>query len=321
MFPDQERQRQAEMWVQRKLAAVAPLLLEAFHAGAESAYAPEKLIPEQQSSTSNPPRPEDPYYDGPNPAKILSEILVDQLPATWRKVYHMYGPWACRKAALIVTRAIYANEMFDHTVLRKINGLPVKDDEAPLCGSCGAAIDPASNADLDWTPHIVEEPTTQTGEFVERVSDPVGVINEMHNLRDTPITENDLFAPSVVLLNEEEEALLRIAEEHQEWSSNGAFEQSPGEASAVRERGEGEQETPGEIPQGTSPETEAFGATPESNGSSDEPESNYSGDSSTASDDQEESGVVSGVGARGNTQSTGRRTSPAPRTKAKNRRR
>jgi hypothetical protein len=114
----------------------------------------ERIIPQKK-----PPEPE--------PVRTY-EVPTDALPQGWRKVYHTRGEYPCGKAALLVTRPVYADEAASLNVLRFVNGQKIDVQDTPNCGGCGKLIHPWSNADLDWMPHklpVRQKYTMTFGDF------------------------------------------------------------------------------------------------------------------------------------------------------------
>lgn len=91
------------------------------------------------------------------------------LPDGYGYLMHSKGEYPCHKPAYILTRQVQEGEVANRDVFRYLSGLPIPADARSTCGSCLREVHPYSNADLDWSPHIVRLNPNRTvsGHFVE----------------------------------------------------------------------------------------------------------------------------------------------------------
>lgn len=96
------------------------------------------------------------------------------LPDGYSYLMHSKGEYPCHKPAYILTRQIQEGEIANRDVFRYLSGMPIPADARSTCGSCLREVHPYSNADLDWTPHIIRTTLrTVAGHFVSE-DEPTG---------------------------------------------------------------------------------------------------------------------------------------------------
>lgn len=166
-----------------------------------------------------------------NPIGETFELPDEEMPPGWRKIYHLRGEHPCRRAAFILTQAILEGANLQPTkVFRKVNGQAVKPEETPTCGFCGyVLVQPTSNRDLDWVPHVVRQ-KPQTLTFADEHTGPARHPQDaMHNL----ISEMDTFDSSEIrqesihpASEEEEEALRQLGLDLQVYTQDIPDEES-----------------------------------------------------------------------------------------------
>lgn len=103
---------------------------------------------------------------------------TSKLPEGWAYITHNRGSYPCHKPAFILTRKITEGEFVDPTVFRYLSGMPIPTDARSTCGSCLQEVHPYSNADLDWTPHIISNANrTLSGHFIEPDNPPRAAVS------------------------------------------------------------------------------------------------------------------------------------------------
>lgn len=170
-----------------------------------------------ESSTLPVSPPTPPYTPKPPEPVRTYEIPTDALPQGWRKVYHLRGEYPCGRAALIITRPVYADEKASLEVLRFVNGTKPTPEEAPLCGGCGQPIHPWSNADLEWEPHKLPARRSYSVSFADLAPDaplpttprtPVSVFADMRTAvheRFSTTDDEDVSPPIIGAVDEIDE--------------------------------------------------------------------------------------------------------------------
>lgn len=78
-----------------------------------------------------------------------------KIDPSWLPVRHANGPVSCGGIAYYLTRKYKSDETANLDDLRTVTGDRVRPQDRPVCGACGEGIDPYSNADLDYTPHVI----------------------------------------------------------------------------------------------------------------------------------------------------------------------
>lgn len=208
-----------ELW----LDDVYPILKETWLAGYAARFA---MTPERTRSSSRVPRQPSPVQDTMSPYPQNSsgqtwELPNDQMPAGWRKVFHLRGEAPCRKAAMILTRPLHVGEkVLPQEVLRTINGNLVSADDIPLCGYCGFEFyELHSNRDLDWAPHLLVDNRPKTVTFADEYTPspagngtyqhPIDAMDRMESSLSSPLVPEEILNEVQPLIIEQEEAALR----------------------------------------------------------------------------------------------------------------
>lgn len=121
----------------------------------EASFGPPTVIPKTDDPRLGAPPPQSYYVEG----EPGLQRIIGQPDPSLRPLLHKHGDKPCHRPAMYLTRMLSYGEPPDLALLRLLPDMrqPTPIDP-PICGSCGIAIDPYTQRDLDWAPHFERGP-------------------------------------------------------------------------------------------------------------------------------------------------------------------